>query len=78
MCDTRDSDVVKRLNIAAWIITAAGLVVITIAGLLGLDALWLLSGVLLLLTGVIKLVMLQVWVRLARLGTDDHDPINAL
>jgi ABC-type Na+ efflux pump permease subunit len=74
----RDRHSVKNLTITAWIITAIGIVVTAIAGLFGLDALWLLSGVLLVLTGGIKLIMLQLWVRLAKLGTDDHDPINAL
>lgn len=68
----------KYLSIASWAITAIG-AAITLAGLVaGLDALWLLSGILLLVTGIVKFVMLAIWTRVARLGTDEHDPINAL
>lgn len=68
----------RYLYIASWAVTAIG-VAVTLLGLLaGLDALWLLAGILLLITGIVKFVMLAIWTRLARLGTDEHDPINAL
>jgi predicted signal transduction protein with EAL and GGDEF domain len=51
---------------------------ILVAALLGMAPLWLLIGILMLITGVVKIVMLQIWTRIARLGTDEHDPINAL
>jgi hypothetical protein len=69
---------VKYLNIAAWTITLLGVAMTAIAGFLGLDALWLISGLLLILTGIVKVVMLLIWTRLARLGTDEHAPIKAL
>lgn len=68
----------KNLTITAWAITAVGAVMTLVAALASLDALWLLAGILLVITGIVKIVMLMIWTRIARLGTDDHDPINAL
>lgn len=68
----------RHLYITAWAITVLGIAA-TLAGIvLSLDALWLLAGILLIITGVVKFVMLLIWTRIARLGTDEHDPINAL
>lgn len=68
----------KKLNIAAWTITLLGVAITAVAGLFSLDALWMMAGILLILTGIVKVVMLLIWTRLAKLGTDEHDPINAL
>lgn len=68
----------KYLNIAAWAITLLGVAMTAVAGLLDLDALWILAGILLILTGIVKVIMLLIWTRLAKLGTEEHDPINAL
>jgi predicted signal transduction protein with EAL and GGDEF domain len=68
----------KYLSMLSWAITALGTVTILIAALIGMAPLWLLVGILMLITGVVKIVMLQIWTRIARLGTDEHDPINAL
>lgn len=68
----------RYLSITAWAITALGAATTLVGLVLGLDALWLLAGILLVITGIVKIVMLMIWTRLARLGTDQHDPINAL
>jgi predicted signal transduction protein with EAL and GGDEF domain len=68
----------KYLTMLSWAITALGAVTIMVAALIGMAPLWLLIGILMLITGVVKIVMLQIWTRIARLGTDEHDPINAL
>ena len=68
----------RYLNMTAWAITALGAALTLIGMVLGLDALWLLAGLLLVITGILKIVMLMIWTRIARLGTDEHDPINAL
>ena len=68
----------RYLNMTAWAITALGAALTLIGMVIGLDALWLLAGLLLVITGIVKIVMLMIWTRIARLGTDEHDPINAL
>ena len=68
----------KHLYTTAWTITALGAAVTLVALVATIDALWLLGGILLVITGIVKLVMLAIWARVARLGTDEHDPINAL
>jgi hypothetical protein len=68
----------KHLHTTSWAITAIGAVVTILGMLLSVDALWVLAGILLFITGLVKIVMLAIWTRIARLGTDEHDPINAL
>lgn len=68
----------RYLSIIAWAMTGIGLASTMVALAFSLDALWLLAGVLLVITGAVKIVMLMIWTRIARLGTDDHEPINAL
>lgn len=68
----------KYLTLLSWAITSLGALTIMVAALMGMAPLWLLVGILMLITGVVKIVMLQIWTRIARLGTDEHDPINAL
>lgn len=68
----------RYLSITAWAITALGAATTLVGLVLSLDALWVLAGILLVITGIVKIVMLRIWTRLARLGTDQHDPINAL
>lgn len=67
----------RHLYLTAWIITALGILLTMLALLAGMDALWLLAGILLALTGAVKIVMLHIWTRIAKLGTDEHEPINA-
>lgn len=68
----------RYLNITSWVLTALGVAVTMISMLMDADPLWLLGGILLLITGIVKIVMLMIWTRIARLGTDEHEPINAL
>lgn len=68
----------KYLHLISWFLTAIGVLMIGVTALASLAPLWMLVGILLFITGAIKIVMLQIWTRVARLGTDEHDPINAL
>ena len=68
----------RYLNITAWAMTALGAATTLIGMALSLDALWVLAGILLVITGIVKIVMLMIWTRIARLGSDEHEPINAL
>ena len=68
----------KYLHLISWALTALGVLTVGIAALASLAPLWMLVGIFLFITGAIKIVMLQIWTRVARLGTDEHEPINAL
>lgn len=43
-----------------------------------IDSIWVIPGAFLIISGVIKMVAVQVWIRVAKLGTDEHKPIKAL
>lgn len=64
----------KHLYIASWAITALGLIIALASALLSLDAVWLLAGVLLTWAGIVKIVVVMIWTRLAHLGSDRHVP----
>ncbi len=68
----------KYLHMISWAVTALGVLTVAAAAIASLAPLWMLIGLLLIITGVVKIVMLQIWTRIARLGTDEHEPINAL
>lgn len=42
------------------------------------DIIWLVPGVFLIVSGFTKMISVQVWMRVAKLGTDEHRPIKAL
>ena len=68
----------KHLTTISWAITILGILTVLIGSLLGFSPIWLLVGIFLIIAGVVKLAMLLIWTRLARLGTDEHSPIDAL
>jgi hypothetical protein len=56
---------VRWLYLISLIIVAAGGTALA-AGLTGLGALWSLAGLLLLWTGLVKIVVVEIWRRIAR------------
>lgn len=64
-----------HLNLVSLAIVALG--VISLGwGIVTTDGeLWQLAGVMLILAGLIKVAVIHLWVRLAGLGTDRHDPV---
>jgi hypothetical protein len=54
--------------------TLAGALLITIALLANLGAMWLLGGMLLVWAGIVKIVVTLIWRHVAHLGSDDHQP----
>lgn len=68
----------KHLTTISWAITVLGVLVTLAASLSGLSPLWMLVGIFLIIAGVVKLGMLLIWTRLAKLGTDEHSPIDAV
>jgi uncharacterized membrane protein HdeD (DUF308 family) len=54
-----------------------GILAVASATFLNVDPVWMLLGIMLLLGGVVKVVSLLIWTRIAKLGTDEHAPIDA-
>ena len=71
---THQGQHMKHLNIASWAITALGLLAIIASAVLDLNAMWLLAGILLTWAGIVKIIVVLIWTRLARMGTDRHRP----
>jgi hypothetical protein len=42
------------------------------------DRIWIVPGMFLVVAGVVQVIAVQVWIRVAKLGTDEHEPIQAL
>lgn len=67
----------RYLRITSWAITLAGLLTIAVAMLAGLSVVWLLAGIMLTWAGVVKIAVVLIWERVARLGTSEHRPTPA-
>ncbi len=68
----------RYLTVTSWGMTILGVLAIVAAALLDIDPVWMLLGIMLLLAGVVKLGMMLIWTRVAKMGTDQHRPIDAL
>lgn len=64
----------KYLHITSWAMTALGILAVVVHMLLGLSPMWLLGGVLLTWAGIVKIIVVLIWTRIARMGTDGHIP----
>jgi hypothetical protein len=51
---------------------------IVVAWMAAPDQIWIMPGMLLVIAGIVKVVTVQIWVKVVKLGTDEHDPIKAL
>ncbi|HLU34362.1 MAG TPA: hypothetical protein VKZ61_01235 [Thermomicrobiales bacterium] len=68
----------RYLTVTSWGMTILGVLAIVAAAMLDIDPVWMLLGIMLLLAGVVKLGMMLIWTRVAKMGTDQHRPIDAL
>ena len=57
----------KQLALLSYAMTAAGIMLLTIAIVAGLSPLWQLTGALLMIAGGVKIAVVQIWQRLAGL-----------
>lgn len=57
----------KQLTLVSYLITALGILLVATAVAVGLSALWLMSGLLLTIAGVVKIAVVQIWQRIAGL-----------
>ena len=55
-----------------------GIIWIVVAWIGAPDRIWITPGLFLVVAGVVQIVAVQVWVKVAKLGTDEHEPIQAL
>lgn len=68
----------KHLMWVAMSFVALGLVWIGIVLASSMDSIWVIPGIFLVISGIVKIVAVQIWIRVAKLGTDEHKPIKAL
>lgn len=64
---TRLGNVMKQITFLSYAITVLGVMLVTTAIAAGLSALWLLSGMLLVIAGVVKIAVVHIWQRIAGL-----------
>lgn len=77
------SRIYERLSMKHLMMVALGFIVLGVLWTLGvwvssIDNLWMVPGVFLVISGITKVIAVQVWIRIAKLGTDEHKPIKAL
>lgn len=68
----------RYLRYTSWGMIILGILAIASATLLSVDPVWMILGIMLLLAGVVKVGSLLIFTRIAKLGTDEHKPIDAL
>ena len=68
----------NRLRLASYAMTVLGVALALAAGLTSMGAAWLLAGILLAWAGLVKIVVVLIWTRVARLGTDRHMPEHSV
>ncbi len=67
----------RFVRITTWLVTALGLLLIAAAAGFDLGPMWLLAGIMLTWAGIVKIVVVLIWDRIAKLGTNDHQPTPA-
>lgn len=77
------SRIYERLSMKHLMIIALGFIVLGVIWTLvvwssSIDNIWMVPGIFLVISGITKAIAVQVWIRVAKLGTDEHKPIKAL
>lgn len=67
----------RYLRMASWAITILGLLLVVATELFKLEEVWLLAGIMLTWAGLVKIIVVLIWDRVAHLGTSDHHPTPA-
>jgi len=67
----------RFVRIATWTIMVSGLLLTAASLILTLGPVWLLAGIMLTWAGILKIVVVLIWDRIAHLGTNDHHPTPA-
>lgn len=66
----------RHLSIASYALTAIGVLLVLVATTMSLDTSIMLAGVLLAWAGIVKIAVVLIWTRIARMETSDHKPVN--
>jgi hypothetical protein len=66
---------VQFLKYTSYVLTVAGFVVAGAGWILELSPVFILIGVLLAWAGVVKIAVVAIWTKVAKLGTEHHQPI---
>lgn len=64
--------IMKFIRLASWALTIIGILCIAGSQIFNLSLTWLLTGIFLAWAGMVKIVVVLIWSRVARLGTDDY------
>lgn len=65
-----------HLQASSWALVIAGIVAFIATALLDQGEAFQLTGLLLVVCGVVKLAVVSVWKNIAHMETDRHDPIK--
>lgn len=68
----------KHLMVVAFGFVLLGILWSLVIWMSAIDKIWLIPGIFMIISGITKAVAVQVWIRVAKLGTDEHKPIKAL
>ena len=68
----------KTLMSIAFGFIGLGIIWTLVAWASAIDSIWIVPGIFLIVSGITKAVAVQIWIRVAKLGTDEHKPIKAL
>lgn len=68
----------KHLRTLSWAITILGILLIAGSQVLNMGLTWLLAGALLTWAGMVKIIVVLIWTKVAHLGTDEHRPEEAI
>jgi hypothetical protein len=60
---------VRHLRSISYLIAATGLATIVFAALLDLREMWIVAGMLMVVAGIVKIVMVHIWVNVAGFGS---------
>lgn len=66
----------RHLSIASRALTAIGILLVLAALILDLDPWVVMAGVLLAWAGIVKIVVVLIWTRVAGMDTHNHKPIR--
>ena len=65
----------RYLRYVSWVLVAMGVLAVVATPLFDLGEAVTLAGIMLILAGVVKIVVVHIWTNLAGLGTDRHQPV---
>lgn len=68
----------KHLTWMSVGVLVLGIVWCLIAWFASADRIWIIPGIFLIISGIVKTISVLVMTRVAKLGTDEHKPIKAL